>query len=429
MPSTKEFILMSTPEEIWHDDLLGRREEAEHLMAYIESIQRRPLLREDARSYTIAIDAPYGQGKTFFLRHLHQHLSLNHPVAFVDAWTDDLADEPLTALAATLKKALTPLLETSSAIEGKWESVTEKAGKVAKIVALGLLRKAVATAITGVAADQLAELLSGTTEAFKEAARESVQDIGDDTVAGAAGVLKIMSPVELMSGRIKEFEAGQKAISELKASLSALVTSLNDSELSAPIIIIIDELDRCRPTYAVKLLEEIKHLFDVPGILFIFGMNGEQLGHSLSGAYGPNFDGRSYLRRFVNRQYSIKLPDLFPLISSLIKKTSIQDDKFYFPSTKKENSISPVLLPEILSKLMKSYRLGPRSAFHIVDMLKTCAALTGDIPLFGPYIILQILSRETGALNGELVRPTGPQPLFYINRPDNSEILDAWTVA
>jgi hypothetical protein len=177
------------------------------------------------------------------------------------------------------------------------------------------------------------------------------------------------------------------------------------------------------------LLEEIKHLFDVPGILFIFGMNGEQLGHSLSGAYGPNFDGRSYLRRFVNRQYSIKLPDLFPLISSLIKKTSIQDDKFYFPSTKKENSISPVLLPEILSKLMKSYRLGPRSAFHIVDMLKTCAALTGDIPLFGPYIILQILSRETGALNGELVRPTGPQPLFYINRTDNSEILDAWTVA
>ncbi len=89
-------------------------------------------------------------------------------------------------------------------------------------------------------------------------------------------------------------------MSDLKASLSSLVASVGEGK-RPPVIIIVDELDRCRPTYAVKLLEEIKHAFDVHGLVFILGMNGEQLGHSLSGAYGPGFNGPAYLSRFISR--------------------------------------------------------------------------------------------------------------------------------
>ncbi len=93
-----------TPENIWKTDLFGRKQEAEVLIGYLESMAAMPSMREDAQGFTLAVDARYGEGKTFFLKRLSQQLSLNHPVAFVDAWADDLADEPLTALAATLKK-------------------------------------------------------------------------------------------------------------------------------------------------------------------------------------------------------------------------------------------------------------------------------------------------------------------------------------
>ena len=97
-----------TPETIWEGDLFNRKEEAINLIAYLESVVARPTIREDKRAYAVAIDAGYGEGKSFFLKRLANHIGLNHPVAFVDAWADDLADEPLTALAATLEDALKP---------------------------------------------------------------------------------------------------------------------------------------------------------------------------------------------------------------------------------------------------------------------------------------------------------------------------------
>jgi len=100
-----------TVDKIWSDDLLSRREEADLLCAYVESVWQRPVVREDKRSYTIAVDTKYGEGKSFFLRRLAKQLSINHPVAFIDAWADDINDEPLTALAATLKNALEPLID------------------------------------------------------------------------------------------------------------------------------------------------------------------------------------------------------------------------------------------------------------------------------------------------------------------------------
>ena len=80
-----------------------------------------------------------------------------------------------------------------------------------------------------------------------------------------------------------------KEIKQMKAALAEVVSSLESKDRSAPIIIVIDELDRCRPTYAIKLLEEIKHLFDVPGLVFVFGMHGDQLAHSVKAAYGAEF--------------------------------------------------------------------------------------------------------------------------------------------
>src|SRR5690349_15785129 len=98
-----------TPDDIWRGDLLKRREEAELLVGYIESILQRPGPNRGDRAYTIAIDAGYGAGKTYFLERLARHLALAHPVAYIDAWADDLADQPLVARMSTLKAAINPV--------------------------------------------------------------------------------------------------------------------------------------------------------------------------------------------------------------------------------------------------------------------------------------------------------------------------------
>lgn len=98
-------------DEIWEGDLLERKEEAQLFINYIESVSQRPNVREDVSSFTISVDAGYGEGKTYFLKRVAEQMKLNHPVAFVDAWRDDLADEPLTALVVTLQDALGDLIE------------------------------------------------------------------------------------------------------------------------------------------------------------------------------------------------------------------------------------------------------------------------------------------------------------------------------
>lgn len=62
----------------------------------------------------------------------------------------------------------------------------------------------------------------------------------------------------------------------------------------------IDELDRCRPTFAIELLERIKHLFDIQNIVFVLSIDKEQLEASTAAAYGSAINAPEYLRRFID---------------------------------------------------------------------------------------------------------------------------------
>ena len=58
----------------------------------------------------------------------------------------------------------------------------------------------------------------------------------------------------------------------LKSELEKLSATVY-TESNHPLIFIVDELDRCRPTFAIELLERVKHIFDVPRLVFVFGLN------------------------------------------------------------------------------------------------------------------------------------------------------------
>lgn len=133
-----------------------------------------------------------------------------------------------------------------------------------------------------------------------------LEDIAADFAAEASNLVdKHLG--ELLTKHKQQKDAIQgfrDALSELPALLSDEPGEVDESvgEVSEPrpLIFIIDELDRCRPTFALEILERIKHFFSVPNVHFILGVHLEQLRNSVIVAYGSNIDAQTYLQKFIH---------------------------------------------------------------------------------------------------------------------------------
>ncbi len=82
-------------------------------------------------------------------------------------------------------------------------------------------------------------------------------------------------------------------------------------------IIFIDELDRCKPHYAVKLLERIKHYFSNEKITFVFSINTLELQNTIKQCYGNAFDACKYLDRFFDLRIGLPKPDMKKFYKSI----------------------------------------------------------------------------------------------------------------
>lgn len=216
----------------------------------------------------LSLNGEWGTGKTTFVRMWRQHLTdKGFKTLYFNAWKTDCLDDALTALLGELKD----VFPNNEHIE----SVVEKGAKlslnVVGAIAQGLLRK-----FTGIEADALSATVS------------SIKDQFIDSV---------------------DSYAKRKAdLADFKQSLSELVASNSNGK---PVIFFIDELDRCKPSYAVQVLERVKHLFEVPNIVFVVAVNEDQLQYAVQGFYGSsNIDGREYLRRFFDITLTLPTPDL-----------------------------------------------------------------------------------------------------------------------
>lgn len=71
------------------------------------------------------------------------------------------------------------------------------------------------------------------------------------------------------------------------------------------LVVFVDELDRCRPDYALALLERIRHLFDVVGVVVVLAVNPEALNLVTATRHDPDMAER-YLRRLIDQR--VRLP-------------------------------------------------------------------------------------------------------------------------
>ncbi|TXI30525.1 MAG: hypothetical protein E6Q60_01280 [Nitrosomonas oligotropha] len=262
----------------WIGDVLQRKKYADFLTQYL-------VAKKDP--FVININAPWGSGKTFFIEHWYEDLKKEHPCVLFNAWENDFSNDPLLSVISCIEKDLSPLLSVTDKNDKKINSGLSKAGKYLKSIAPILARAAVSKAIGKDGLEELQQL----NEKDEKAATEIVEKVTEKL--------------------IQNNKAVEKAIESFGKSLEELIEKLtrNQEYLKKPLFIFIDELDRCRPLYAIELLERIKHLFGVPGIVFVIATDTEQLKHSINAIYGSGFDSNTYLRRFFDQSYTLSLPN------------------------------------------------------------------------------------------------------------------------
>ena len=88
---------------------------------------------------------------------------------------------------------------------------------------------------------------------------------------------------------------------------SALEAAVNDTP-SGKLTVVIDELDRCHPEYALGVMDAARHILDVPGLIVVLGLDPEEMQARVSHLYGAHTNAASYLRRFVDYSIELRLP-------------------------------------------------------------------------------------------------------------------------
>lgn len=281
--------------DLYLKDILHRKSFISHFIRMINNIGN--------KNNIIALEGSWGEGKTIFVKQAINLLMAGHqdnreytkhiwskyidnktmenipkdviPIYF-DAWKLDRVNNPTLAIAYEIVKSL----------DLKWKKSTwvDKSSLIKSITEL-----AASCAV-------LSEMAYG------------IPALG--TLASSAGTA--ISNLVSTKTSFKTFDYLETIKNEISfdESLAELFREATNNKQQR-IVIFIDELDRCNPTFAVRLLEDIKHYFNQENIIFVFSINIHELQNTLKKYYGESFDSYRYLDRFFDIR--LQLPAISPL--------------------------------------------------------------------------------------------------------------------
>ncbi len=304
------------------NDLLERNELSQRLERYLEVDQTFV-----EGSLVVSLDAPFGSGKTTFLKMWEHDLNERRengdktflPI-FLNAWESDFCADPLASLLCSLIEA----------VDGYAEKATKE-----KLI-----------------------------EAGKQLAWFGMS-VGNDLVAKATG-LDLVSAGEFAKGKTANttldfldiHKKKIEALNELKAAIKAIV----DDQNMPPILFFVDELDRCKPDFAIHFLETIKHVFDINNLTFLLAVDLGQLKNSAKSMFGNKLDFTEYYRKFSHRTHKLPVASagqLNTLVNAFAKKYLYVSDKrntgLYFDTHKSKQ----------ITELLDCFEVTPRQAESI----------------------------------------------------------------
>lgn len=291
----------------FQNDVLNRKDNIETLTTFITSFEQ---------SIVLCIDGGWGQGKTTFIKmwekYLHQH---SIPTIYFNAWESDYTNDALIALIGEINIAV--------------EKLPEKEQKKVKI---------------------FIEKIYGFAANFLKATAPTLANLGIKAVSGGLTntdeLTKALSSLSesLVKEQINQYEQSRRTLGNFKEALSELARSYANGNKDTPLVIFIDELDRCRPNFAIQVLEKAKHLFNVDNIIFVLAADKSQLAHSIRAVYGQGLDVNGYLRRFIDFDYLLPSPVGSVYIKYLVTKMGFDknlnnDETHIYHHQKKLDSI------------------------------------------------------------------------------------------
>lgn len=322
------------------NDLLGRKTSADELQDLVKLMNN---CERYSLSLSIAIDSRWGSGKTYFLNMWKNYIRENEKgkqggtgdscdkVVYYNAWEFDDSESTLIPIVYSIVKGLDVSSNDSvetiverTAIEG--EQGNEKLKEHMKVI----------LKIIGSAAIKYGfhKLFGYNTELTK-----ILQDGIDQ--ASEEDIKSVLSEFN------KYFE--------YRRNLSNALEALKPS--GGKLWVFVDDLDRCKPGFALETLEDIKHFFNIEGIIFVFAVDMNQLSYSVKNAYGDEVNAASYVRKFFDYIYLLPSPDL----SNYINGTFKQDKR----APLRENSL------EYLCRLYRIYDYSLREINQNISHLYT----------------------------------------------------------
>ncbi len=320
----------------WADDALDR----ERIIKFLTEV-----VREQEAPFVISVHGRWGTGKTFLLKRWRQDLeNQGFQAIYFNAWEDDFCDDPLLAIIGQLHESLG---------KGKFRRVVEKIVEVGK----PLLRAGASitlTANTGIS-------------------------LPPDSQS---------SPPE---DSYSDYRRKKEKKEELKGLLREMAGDIAENT-EQPLVFIIDELDRCRPTFAIELLERIKHIFDVPNIVFVFGLNRGELVKSLQSAYG-DIDAATYLRRFFDMHFSLPEPSAVQFCEHLVQKFGL--NRFFRRWGRTQGSeigVQVDLVAPVLPLLLGNMGLSLRDMDYCMRVLSLAVASDEHRASIDPYLLTALIA-------------------------------------
>jgi hypothetical protein len=232
----------------------------------------------------LALNAAWGAGKTTFVKMWQQKLKNDHfCTLYFNAWECDFTTDPLIALMAELEE-----------LNGDRKTYQDAASKIGRVI----------WAVTMSAGKQIMKNKIGVDSEVIDNVVDKISELGEEA--------------------LKEYKKQHVCLNTFRNQLRDYVASSSSND--KPIVFFIDELDRCNPYFAVRLLERIKHLFIVPNIVFVLSVNSQQLQYSIQGYYGSSaFNAKEYLRRFIDIEYNLPEPDIESYCRYLYNRYGFKD--------------------------------------------------------------------------------------------------------
>lgn len=347
----------------FRNDVLDRRPLVEFLSDLIQRLNG---------PFVMALDSPWGTGKTTLVRMLMEDLnSKGFQCTYFNAWKVDYVTDPLVALVSSIDRIDLGEDEAAGKFRDRIGAVKKVTGLVAKRALIG-----------GVKALTLGAL--NVEEEFETIAAELAADSTSDIVDA--------------------FNRESNLLEKFRTELTAAIEQLSVAGKKQNLVFFIDELDRCRPNFAIELLERIKHLFDIPNIVFVLSIDKQQLEASTAAVYGSAINAPEYLRRFIDLEYGIPTANSKRFAESLITRFGM--DPIFAERRASELVYDKKNFVEFFTLLADAMGLSLRARERCITRLRVVMDQTPSNHYLDPILVALLITLRSNkvSLFGRVIR-------------------------